>query len=218
MARRLFLLIAALALCVPVTNGSTAEVQDDAESDYAVLLARAKLDPAHADFGKLRMAFAKTPAYLPYDRYTAEDKEINAAIDAGNWTRALQIVNSLLEKNYVRIRSHLSALMIYDKQGDAERARFHHAFVNGLFRSIMSSGDGRSAASAFVVINTEEEYDVIGLSGLQPGSQALRHEGGKSFDVMTVTPRKGGEPIQLFFDITLPWSNSPFGKLAPTKK
>ncbi len=210
--------VVGFVLCSCLAAPAAAAAEQDIENDYGLLLARAKLDPARADFRQLRMAFTKTPAYLPYDRYTAEDKEINAAIDTGNWTRALEIVNSLLEKNYVRIRSHLSALLIYDKQGDTERARFHHAFINGLFRSIMSSGDGRSAASAFVVINTEEEYDVIGLSGLQPGSQALRHEGGKSFDVMTVTPRKGGEPIQLFFDITLPWSNSPFGTLAPTKK
>ena len=215
---RSFLSVSRFVLCIFLVASPAAADEQDVENDYGLLLARAKLDPARADFRQLRMAFTKTPAYLPYDRYTAEDKEINAAVEAGNWTRALEIVNRLLEKNYVRIRSHLSALMIYDKQGDPERARFHHAFVNGLFRSIMSSGDGRSVESAFVVINTEEEYDVIGLSGLQPGGQALRHEGGKSYDVMTVTPRKGGEPIQLFFDITLPWSNSPFGKLAPAKK
>jgi hypothetical protein len=157
------------------------------------------------------MAFTKTPAYQPYGVY-AEDKEIDAAIAAENWTRALELVIVLLEKNYVRIRSHINAFIVYDKKGEPERARYHRAFVDGLFRSIVTSGDGRSPETALVVINTEEEYAVIGLSGLQPGGQALRHEGGKSFDVMTVTPRRGDQPVQLYFDITLPWGNSPFGK------
>ena len=201
-----------LLFCILCFVSPALAAETDIDSDYAVLLARAKVDPARTDFGKLRMAFTKTPAYQPYDRYTADDKEFDTAMAAENLARAREIVDRLLEKNYVRIRSHINAFIVHDKKGDAERAHFHRAFVDGLFRSIVSSGDGGSRGTAFVIINTEEEYDVIGLSGMKLDSQGLQHEGGKSFDVMTVTPRDGGQAVQLYFDITLPWKNSPFGK------
>ena len=203
---------------LPTSRGKAAQPSLDSETDYAVLLARAKEDPKTVDFAKLRLAFATTAAYQPYQSYHAEDREIDTLMKSGDWLRALDLINALLDKNYIRIRSHLHAFIAYRKKGDAERASYHRAFVDGLFRSIVNSGDGRTPETAFVVINTEEEYDVIGLSGWQPGRQGLQHKGEKSFDVMTVKTSDSGETRTLYFDITIPWSKSPFGKMAPGKK
>lgn len=203
----------------PLESPPTASASSDptAEADYLALLARAKENPETTDFAKLRLAFTKTAAYQPYGRYGREDEVINDAIHSGDWTRAQELTDRLLEKNYVRIRSHLLAFILYEARTDSSRARYHRAFVDGLFRSIMKSGDGRTMETAFVVISTEEEYDVIGLSGWEFGSQGLHSESGKNFDVMTVKT-KGGNPQQVYFDITLQWSKSPFGQLAPTIK
>jgi Domain of unknown function (DUF4919) len=201
-----------IAFCIVCFASPLSAAEPDIESDYAVLLARAKLDPARADFAKLRLAFTKTPAYEPYGTSPSDYKEVDAEMQAGDWERARGLVDALLQKNYVRIRSHYFAWLIYRRDGDEERAKHHRAFMDGLFRSITTSGDGKTQESAFVVINVEEEYDVLGLTGLKMLGQGLQHGNGRDFDVLTVQEGEGAKPIELYFDITLPWKNSPFGK------
>jgi len=205
-----------IALCIACFVAAAAAAETDIESDYAVLLARAKLDPARADFAKLRMAFTKTPAYQPYGTSPSDYKEVDAAMQAGEWDRARSLIDALLQKNYVRIRSHYFAWVVYRRADDEERAQHHRAFMDGLFRSIVNSGDGKTAESPYIVINVEEEYDVLGLTGLKMLGQGLQHHNGRNFDVLTVQ-REGAEPMKLYFDITLPWKNAPFGKEAPGK-
>jgi hypothetical protein len=189
---------------------SAAEI--DIESDYAVLLARAKLDPARADFAKLRIAFTKTPAYQPLGTSPSDYKEVDGAMQAGNWERARELIDALLQKNYVRIRSHYFAWVVHRRRGDEERAQHHRAFMDGLFHSIVTSGDGKTAESPYIVINVEEEYDVLGLKGLKMLEQGLQHANGRAFDVLTVQEREGAEPVKLYFDITVPMQFDPFKK------
>src|SRR4051812_10420524 len=85
------LLTAVLLLSVLSFASPAAAAQEEIEADYGTLLKRAKAEPWTMDFIKLRMAFTKTPEYRPHDRYTAEDTEIDAAIVAGDWTRALDL-------------------------------------------------------------------------------------------------------------------------------
>jgi hypothetical protein len=213
---RFLLSVVRFVLCICLAASSAAAAEQDVENDYGLLLARAKLDPARADFRQLRMAFTKTPAYTAYSM-PSDFKEVDAAIQANDLGRARELVDTLLQKNYVRIRSHLSAMIVYGRSGDKERAQHHRAFMDGLFRSIVSSGDGKTAETAFIVIDVEEEYAVLGLSGLKMLGQALDSGKDRAFDVLTVQEREGAQPTKLYFDITLPWQNSPFNKLTEGK-
>ncbi|HEX2387262.1 MAG TPA: DUF4919 domain-containing protein [Candidatus Binatia bacterium] len=199
-----------LAFCIVCFVSPASAAETDIESDYAVLLARAKLDPARTDFARLRIAFTKTPAYEPYGTSPSDYNDVDAAIQAGDWDRARNLIDALLQKNYLRIRSHHLAWIVHRRSGDDERAQHHRAFMDGLFRSIVTSGDGKTAESPYIVINVEEEYDVLGLTGLKMLGQGLQHDNGRDFDVLTVQEREGAEPVKLYFDITLPWKNSPF--------
>ena len=111
---------------------SAAGAENKRVDDYAVLLARAKLEPMSADFTKLRMAFTRSPVYRPYETYTEEDKEIEAAIAAADWKRAGDLLVALLEKNYLRLKSHVYAITIYDKVDNPERGLYHRAFFDRL--------------------------------------------------------------------------------------
>ena len=213
---RSFLSVGRFVLCIFLVASPAAAAEPDIENDYGLLLARAKLDPARADFGQLRIAFTKTPAYTAYSM-PSDFKEVDAAIQANDLGRARELVDTLLQKNYVRIRSHFFAMIVYGRSGDKERSQYHRAFMDGLFRSIVGSGDGKTAETAFIVIDVEEEYAVIGLSGLKMLGQALDSGNGRAFDVLTVQEREGAQPMKLYFDITLPWNNSPFNKLMQGK-
>jgi hypothetical protein len=51
----------------------------------------------------------------------------------------------------------MAAAVIRDALGDEAQLAYHRAWVEGLWDSILSSGDGRSHETAFVGIDTSEE-------------------------------------------------------------
>jgi hypothetical protein len=59
---------------------------------------------------------------------------------------------------------------------EEERAGFHKAVVQGLLRSIMDSGDGKSTETAYIVISVHEEYVVLQVLGLRPSGQSVLHQ------------------------------------------
>jgi len=207
-----FLAVIQVVLCIFTCSAAAAE--NKRQDDYAVLLARAKLEPSSVDFTKLRMALTRSPAYRPYETYMAEDKEIEAAIAAADWNRAAALLAALLEKNYLRLSSHVYAITIYNKIDNPERGIYHGTFFDRLLDSVLGARDGRTTATAYVVISIEEERDIIRLSGFKLQSQKLHRHGGKVFDVANVIRRSDGAPVELYFDVTLPSKHS----ASPVKK
>jgi hypothetical protein len=70
-------------------------------------------------------------------------------------------------------------------------------------RSILVTGDGKSAATAYVVIAVEEEYSLMRALGDRPKNQALIHQDDHAFDRMEVTDDKD-LPQVLFFNVDRP--------------
>ncbi len=185
--------------------------------DYQSLLATAKENPASVDFGQLRLAFSQSTGYDPYNpEQLEEDASLEAAMQTSNWPGVLRLCESALARNYVRIHAHLCAAAVNSELNDPIRLQHHQAFVEGLFQSILSSGDGRTSQTAFVVIAIWEEYDVLALLGLTNLGQALCEEGDRLVDRITMIGRDRPEPFDLYFDVTIPmghFSRSQEGKL-----
>ena len=71
--------------------------------------------------------------------------------------------------------------------------------LNAILKSILSSGDGKSAATAWFTVTTSEEYIFMGLVlGLHPKGQALVQQGGHAYDRMTAAPDSGPEQTLWF--------------------
>ena len=136
----------------------------------------------------------------------------HAAVEARDWNGLLRIAEAAMEQAWVRLPPHHFAAIAYEGLGDRQRAQFHRAWFDGLVRSILDSGDGRAAATAYVVISIEEEYDVLALRSLRRERQALSQIEGRPYDVLTVIDREG-RSSSVYFDITLMMARTPF---APT--
>ncbi len=67
--------------------------------------------------------------------------------------------------------------------------------------SILSSGDGESPDTAFVVINIIEEYAVMDHFEMTFSSQSLTHQGEKTYDRIVAMAEDGSEHV-IFFDIS----------------
>jgi hypothetical protein len=181
----------------------------DAGAAYDALLDRARLRPPDVDFGALRMAYARSERYRPYSHYPDEEPAMKRALDARDWRTVLEIAESALARNYVRARSHFWAMTANGNLGRAAAAAHHRAVMDGLLRSIAASGDGRTPATAIVVIDVQEEYDVMTFLGVTSRVQGPVRETGRVFDRHDVEARDGARSV-LYFDVSLPLSRAPF--------
>jgi len=171
---------AAFALALMALHATAAE-----PNRYESLLAQLKAGDTTIDFQALRYAYAETAQYHPYGNGGAAPDAFKA-LQAGDLDKALAEANEILATNYVSIDAHFVCAAVYNRRGDAVKAAFHKAIFQGLRDSIARSGDGKSPASAYVVISVDEEYAFLGIAGLRVTMQSLLHSDSGPVDAMSV--------------------------------
>ena len=82
------------------------------------------------------------------------------------------------------------------------KAADYRATAQGVIDSILSTGDGKSAATAWEVINQNEEYALMEHLGFEPQDQALIFDAKKPYDRFTVIAKDGTEQ-KVYFDVSL---------------
>jgi hypothetical protein len=171
---------------------------------YLPLLKCAQQQDPKSDFYALRMAFVQTSDYDPsHGTLMGKIAEMNKAWKDGNHMAAAKFAMLVLAKEFVFIQAHHVAAMACMAIGKAEKAAFHFWAREGLVNSILESGDGRSAASGFVVINREEEYALLDALGLESVSHGIGHEGASPYHILEARAPKTGEIVSLFFKIDI---------------
>ena len=154
------------------------------------------------DFFTLRMAYAKTKDYNPYNIQIDElRRSIEFNIEENNFEKALEIADKILNERYIDIRTHLYCGNIYDKLDNEEKSDYHYGIYNGLLSSIYFSGDGKGAKTAFIVIEISEEYDLMRWLEVEHTKQYLMLLDGYSFDIFEVS--NDNIETELFFNTAL---------------
>jgi hypothetical protein len=199
---------------VVLFGASTIPAQAAKPPSYEMLLENVKKKDPKADFKALRMAYSKTQAYNPYDfgRQKAQ-QAMNRAIKAKDYAQALQLARNRLEKNYVDVQAHMVASLSYKQLGKADRSDYHRYVADGLIKSILKSGDGKSEETAFVVISTDEEYVVLDVLGINLSLQALVRGKKHTFDVLSGVD-ENKKKVKFYFNIDIPhtWLEKSFSK------
>lgn len=178
------------------------------KTKYDVLLEKVKQKDPSVNFTELRHAFYESPNYNPYAPMMTY-RPLSAALAQKNYEEVLKIAESVLAKNFVEVNAHMAAQIAYQETGNAERAEFHKFMTDGLLKSIKSSVDGKSTATAFEVISINEEYGLIRSLGLRPTGQAMLEEKGRRYDEMTVVDPKTNQVSKLYFNIDKPFNWQP---------
>jgi hypothetical protein len=185
----------------PVASYSAQE----AGASYDSLLERVKKGDPAADFTALRLAYADNP---PKDAGGADpdvSKSMFSAMREKKYGKAIEYAEKIMKGNYVDINAHLIAFAAYKEKGDAEKEKFHRYVAEGLIKSILNSGDGKSQETAFTVISTGEEYVILRVFGLMPGSQSLLNANGHHYDRLDAVNPKTNEKVTLYFNIDRPY-------------
>lgn len=202
--RRSAFLLLGLLLLVALSHAPVSSAQEQKPSYESLLEQVRKGDPA-ADFTALRLAYADNP---PKDAAGADPdvtRSMFSAIREKKYGKAIEHAEKILKGKFVDINAHLVASAAYKEKGDAEKEKFHRYVAEGLIKSILSSGDGKSQETAFTVISTDEEYVILRVYGLTPGSQSLLSANGHHYDRLDATNSKTNEKVTLYFNIDRPY-------------
>ncbi len=217
----LWVLLAALAGCspqagAPQPRASAYDVpypRAEADAIYADLLRKLRADDTAVDFTTLRLAYADSSSYRPSVQ-CGERQAIFQALHDKRYRDARQAAEEMLERCPLDLDAHLAAGVSSGELGAPDRAAYHRRIVDGLVRSILASGDGKSLKSAMTVIDVEEEYVAVNALGLETLRQGLVSQGGRFFDeVQTLDPRTKAKGV-LYFNLDRPmrWANRQLGK------
>jgi hypothetical protein len=186
----------ALALALEATGARATVISQDAEGRYQTLLAQAKASAPNVDWAQLRLAYADRPGFKVFAQNAARRQMMEAA-NASNCKDALPGAKAVIAEDYVDADAHFIAAFCEETAGDAAASKLDRDIAVGLIRSIQT-GDGLSAATAFTVINVDEEYAVMRALGLKSQEQALVQQGGHSYDRLE-TLNQHGQKATYFF-------------------
>lgn len=183
------------------------EAGQNGKTAYEDMLERVmKADPA-VDFAALRFAYADNP---PEGSGTDRDasRAMFIALRDKHYAKAIEEAEKVLNSKYVDINAHLVSAAAYKEKGNAEKEKFHRYVAEGLIKSILNTGNGKTKETAYTVIGVDEEYVVLRVFGLIPGSQALERDNGHHYDRLDATNPKTKEKVTLYFNV-----DKPFGAL-----
>ena len=174
--------------------------------EFRNIVAKLKAGDTKVDFKALRMA---SPDSKADDAGARGDRDAYAkavaAYNAKKFDAALSNAEKALKTGYLDINTHLLLAVAHQEKGNKDKFDFHKAVYLGLINSILDGADGKSAKTAYVVIEVAEEYAVLDALGLERGSQGLRTEGGHTYDVLTATDPKTKQTKDVWFNIDIVW-------------
>ena len=177
--------------------------QKPALDKYQTLVARLKQGDKTVDFLEIRRAFADSPEYTPGSDDDLR-KAMFSAYNKKDYSNALALSKKMLDGYYLDIEAHQIAYLC-DRQLHLEAdADFHHEIAHGLISAILRTGDCRTREAACEVLSTHEEYVILQVLGLNPGSQSLQSEGGHRYDVLDAMDPKAQSDVTLYFNVDKP--------------
>lgn len=175
-----------LIAVVPIALLFSLQVQAADGAQYAALVAQVKAGQT-VDFGQLRDAYAESPDYDPYStKITDLLQQMRTAGNSDDCQTVVARAKSIIEIQFVSIDAHLYSAACYNKLGQSAEAEKARTIGRGLLQSVIKSGDGKTAKTAFNVISVAEEYAVLLALNIQYSEQALVTIDGSSYDVFSV--------------------------------
>jgi hypothetical protein len=189
-----FVLVLSLALGAPAVNAQES-------SAYSQLVERLKSGDRTVDFTELRMAFTETPAYngMMMGMY----RPLWNTLNMKDFEGALKVVDTVLQRNYAEPNAHMVASIAHAQLGRQTESQFHRFIADGLLRSIMSQGDGKTRETAYRVIDVSEEYAVFRAMNLSARAQGASapNDGEPIIDSVTVVNNQTKEERVMYFAV-----------------
>jgi hypothetical protein len=127
---------------------------------------------------------------------------LNRGLDSIDFNKVLNFSKLILKDYPFNIEEIFITAIAYNKLGLQDSSRIWLYKYDKLIRAIMSSGDGKTQKTAFIVTKVTDEYSIINALGLQFAGQALVGKKKRYYDQMDLAQNEYGIE-KLYFDINL---------------
>jgi hypothetical protein len=199
--KTLLLRLRILILCW-VVSGSVCWGQVDdqsvARTKYEAYKTRVMDGDLNIDWRDFRLVAALGQVSQGFDAQPVHEQVVND-LDAGKYEKALAEAQTVIDHNMAYGEGHLLAMTVLQKMGKEEDAKRQEAILNAIGSSIMQSGDGSSAATAwFTVAPSETVFFMTEALGAEIEGQELVHVNGHAYDKLTVRDRQGKKQVVWF--------------------
>jgi len=185
-----------------LTETPRAMAAPPASSLYTELVAAAEWGHSKVDFRKLRYSYAFSGQYDPYGfRTRGLFNELTNALGAGDCGIVLRKADELLRDDYTSIEIHAARHKCLLRLGNRKDASREAAIEKGLAESILNSGDGKSAPTAYVVVTLAEERYVLSHLGITATRQRLLFREQTPFDLISGTSGPAQREASVYFNV-----------------
>lgn len=137
-----------------------------------------------------------------HDSISALHKYLNSSRDSVDFRKVLNYTKQILKDYPFNIEEIFITGIAYSNLGEEDLSKVWFYKYDKLINTIMSSGDGKSEKTAFIVIKITDEYSLLNAFGFNFTGQSLVVNKKKSYDVMSVEQNNFGVE-SIYFDINL---------------
>ncbi len=195
-AIRAFLFISSMLLvALPVFALDDPKV---ARAKYDELAAKVNGGDLNIDWQALRLDARVGEVYGDYDPYDAT-KRTQASFEKGNYEEALKIAQETEKHNIADIEAHLAAWSCLKQLGRQQEADKEWNILHALVQSILKSGNGKSAKTAWFAVGIREEFVFMEVLQVRSKQQRSMKIDGRYYDMVLVTDQSGKDSV-LWFD------------------
>lgn len=186
-----FLISAALPVCA-LDDAKTARAK------YDELAAKVNRGDLNIDWQALRLAARVGEVYGDYDPYDAT-RRTQAAFDKGDCEQTLRIALETEHHNLADLDARAAAWSCLKRLGKDDEAEKEWNILQALVQSILKSGDGKSAKTAWFAVGIREEFFVMGGTlQVQFKQQHSVKQDGHYYDMVLVTDQSGKDTVLWF--------------------
>jgi hypothetical protein len=189
-----------LLCCVISVSVVSAQMDDRdvATKKYEAYKTRVVTGDLSIDWRDFRLAGALGQVSQGFDSQPVHNQFLDD-LAAGRYEKALAEAQIVIDRNMANGEGHLLAMTVLQEMGRNEEAKKQEAILNAIGKSIMESGDGASAETAwFTVAPSETVFFMTEALGAKIEGQELVHVNGHAYDKLTVLDRQGKRRVVWF--------------------
>ena len=189
---------AAIFISLAVSFSFAADKQAESFAKYAELAAKVRGGDLNIDWQALRVAAVIGVVTDPQVEFQNTQKGY-ATLGEGKFEDALKIAREIEDNDIANGDGHYIALAALDKLGRPDELELERKFLAAFFQSMIKSGDGKSAKTAWFAASIREEYLFMQLVlNVQFKEQHSMSKDGHYYDVVAVKDENGKEKVIWF--------------------
>ncbi|MBI5324986.1 MAG: DUF4919 domain-containing protein [Ignavibacteriae bacterium] len=171
---------------------------------YESLLKKVLKGSKEINFFDLRMSFTQSKNYKPANpELDSVRKKMIQNLNSKEYEQAIILADSILKQEFIDMYAHYTCYYAYTALGDSSKAFYHEFLMDRLLNSVVESGDGKTKESAFLIINSNEEYFLIYIYKLKVTDKSFTNLNGEPIDVFKAVDSETNDSFELYFNTSM---------------